>query len=100
MQKMAAEEPAVFAGLGSAKAGTPERKAALDRLRDLIAATQNYAGVTGSITLDANRNASKPAVVIRDRGRQEGLQTRPSIRNAGERANAGRESRPAFLRNA
>jgi len=68
MQKMAAEEPAVFAGLGSSKAGTPERKAALDRLRDLIAATQNYAGVTGTISLDANRNASKPAVVIEIKG--------------------------------
>ncbi|MBI5171047.1 MAG: ABC transporter substrate-binding protein [Candidatus Eisenbacteria bacterium] len=68
MQKMAAEEPTVFAGLGSAKAGTPERKAALDRLRDLIAATRDYAGVTGSITLDANRNASKPAVVIEIKG--------------------------------
>ena len=58
----------MFAGLGSSKSGTPERKAALDRLRDLIAATQNYAGVTGTISLDANRNASKPAVVIEIKG--------------------------------
>jgi branched-chain amino acid transport system substrate-binding protein len=37
-------------------------------LRDLIAGTREYAGVTGTITLDANRNASKPAVVIEIRG--------------------------------
>ena len=34
------------------------------RLRDAIAATKNYPGVTGRTTLDANRNASKPAVII------------------------------------
>jgi branched-chain amino acid transport system substrate-binding protein len=33
-------------------------------LRDAIAATQNHPGVTGSITLDANRNPVKPAVVL------------------------------------
>jgi len=32
-------------------------------LRNAIAATKDFAGVTGKITLDANRNASKPAVV-------------------------------------
>lgn len=68
MQKMAAEDPAIFAGLGSDKAGTPERKVALDRLRDLVAATSQYPGVTGVITLDENRNASKPAVVIEIKG--------------------------------
>lgn len=68
MEKMASEDPAVFAGLGSSKAGTPERKVALDRLRDTIAATTNYAGATGNISLDANRNASKPAVVIEIKG--------------------------------
>jgi len=34
-------------------------------LRSAIAATKNYQGVTGSITLDANRNARKPAVILR-----------------------------------
>jgi len=33
------------------------------RLKDAINATKNFAGVTGTITLDANRNAVKPAVV-------------------------------------
>jgi branched-chain amino acid transport system substrate-binding protein len=32
-------------------------------LREAIAATKDFPGVTGKITLDANRNASKPAVV-------------------------------------
>jgi len=34
------------------------------KLRDAIAATKGYAGVTGATTLDAQRNASKPAVII------------------------------------
>jgi branched-chain amino acid transport system substrate-binding protein len=34
-------------------------------LRDAIAQTRNYAGVTGTITLDENRNAVKPAVVLK-----------------------------------
>jgi branched-chain amino acid transport system substrate-binding protein len=62
--QLAAEDAQTFAGLGSSKAGTPERQAATAKLRDLIAATESFAGVTGTITLDANRNASKPAVII------------------------------------
>ena len=34
------------------------------KLKDAINATKDFAGVTGSITLDANRNAVKPAVVL------------------------------------
>ncbi|HXD34750.1 MAG TPA: ABC transporter substrate-binding protein [Pyrinomonadaceae bacterium] len=34
-------------------------------LRDAIARTENFKGVTGSITLDQNRNAVKPAVVLK-----------------------------------
>ena len=68
MEKLAADDPKTFAGLGSSKAGTPERKAALAKLRDLIAATKDYVGVTGTITLDENRNATKPAVVIEVKG--------------------------------
>ncbi|MFN5946167.1 MAG: ABC transporter substrate-binding protein, partial [Phycisphaerae bacterium] len=33
-------------------------------LRDAIAATKNFGGVTGNITIDANRNATKSAVVV------------------------------------
>ena len=34
------------------------------KLKDAINATKNFAGVTGSISLDATRNAVKPAVVL------------------------------------
>ena len=68
MEKLAAQDPEAFKGLSAAKAGTPLRKAACKQLRDLIAATTNFPGVTGNITLDANRNASKPAVVLEIKG--------------------------------
>jgi branched-chain amino acid transport system substrate-binding protein len=34
------------------------------KVRDALAATKNFPGVTGNITIDADRNASKPAVII------------------------------------
>jgi branched-chain amino acid transport system substrate-binding protein len=68
LQKIATDDPAMFKAFGSAKAGTPERKAAEAKLRDLIAATKDYDGVTGTITLDQNRNASKPLVVLEIKG--------------------------------
>ncbi|HZL12823.1 MAG TPA: ABC transporter substrate-binding protein [Verrucomicrobiae bacterium] len=34
------------------------------KIRDALAATKNFPGVTGKITMDANRNASKPAVIL------------------------------------
>jgi branched-chain amino acid transport system substrate-binding protein len=34
------------------------------KLRDAIAQTKDHAGVTGKITIDADRNANKPAVVL------------------------------------
>ena len=68
LEHLAAQDPAAFQGLAAAKAGTPARAAALKKLRDLIAATANYPGVTGTITLDAHRDASKPAVVIEVKG--------------------------------
>ncbi len=37
-------------------------------IRDAIAGTKNFAGVTGSISLDADRNAVKPAVVLKISG--------------------------------
>jgi branched-chain amino acid transport system substrate-binding protein len=64
MTKLAADDPAAFKGLASSQAGSDERKAATKKIRDLIAATANYEGATGTITLDANRDATKPAVVI------------------------------------
>ncbi len=43
------------------RAGTTESA----KLRDAIAQTQNFPGVTGLITLDKDRNAVKPAVVLK-----------------------------------
>lgn len=42
------------------RAGTTEGP----KLRDAIAQTKDFQGVTGQITLDADRNATKPAVVL------------------------------------
>lgn len=42
------------------RAGTTEGP----KLRDAIAATKDFAGVTGRITIDAQRNAAKPAAIL------------------------------------
>lgn len=42
------------------RAGSTESKA----LRDALAATKDFPGVTGRTTMDAQRNATKPAVII------------------------------------
>jgi branched-chain amino acid transport system substrate-binding protein len=68
LEKLAQDDPAKFRALGSSKAGTPERKEAQAALAALIRATSGFPGVTGIITLDANRNASKPAVVLEIKG--------------------------------
>jgi branched-chain amino acid transport system substrate-binding protein len=41
-----------------------KRAEGIKNLRDAIAQTKNFAGVSGDITLDANRNASKPVVIL------------------------------------
>ena len=50
------------------------RAASLDRaaIRDALARTKNFPGVTGNVTFDADRNALKPVVIIRigDNGKQ------------------------------
>jgi branched-chain amino acid transport system substrate-binding protein len=38
------------------------------KLRDALAATKNFAGVTGVTNIDANRDASKPAAIIAIKG--------------------------------
>lgn len=63
-------KPDALAGLGydaamllfdaMERAGTTEPQA----LRDAIAATDNFTGITGTIRLDENRNPIKPAVVL------------------------------------
>jgi branched-chain amino acid transport system substrate-binding protein len=40
------------------------------KIRDALAATKNFAGVTGNITIDADRNASKAAVVLKVAGKE------------------------------
>lgn len=42
------------------RAGTTDGPA----VRDALAATKDFPGVTGNITIDADRNASKPAVIL------------------------------------
>jgi len=64
LEKLATDDPAAFKALSSSQAGSEARKGACAKLRDLIAATKGYAGVTGTITLDEHRNAAKPAVVL------------------------------------
>lgn len=48
------------------------RAGAADRakIRDALAATKNFEGVTGTISIDENRNAVKPAVVLKVQGNQ------------------------------
>jgi branched-chain amino acid transport system substrate-binding protein len=75
LEKLAAEDPATFAGLGSSRAGTEARKAATRKLRDLIATTADYEGATGTITLDENRNPKKPIVVIAVKGGKKVFET-------------------------
>jgi branched-chain amino acid transport system substrate-binding protein len=43
------------------KAGTADSQ----KLRDALGATKNFQGVTGKISMDADRNAVKPAVVLK-----------------------------------
>jgi branched-chain amino acid transport system substrate-binding protein len=47
-----------------------------DKVRQAISQTKNFAGVTGSITIDENRNAVKPAVVLKvNNGKLEYVET-------------------------
>ncbi len=39
------------------------------KIRDALAATKDYAGITGNITLDEKRNATKPAVILQVKGK-------------------------------
>jgi branched-chain amino acid transport system substrate-binding protein len=68
LERLNEQDPEAFKALSSSKAGSADRKVAEKKLRDLIATTTNYAGVTGTITLDEKRNATKPAVVLEIKG--------------------------------
>jgi branched-chain amino acid transport system substrate-binding protein len=39
------------------------------KIRDALAATKDFPGVTGKITIDKNRNAIKPAVILQVQGK-------------------------------
>ncbi len=78
LEKLASEDPATFRALGSSKAGTDARKAAAGKLRDILASTTGFEGVTGTVTMDENRNPKKPIVVIAIRG---GKKTAAAILN-------------------
>ena len=41
-----------------------------DKVRDALAAVKDYDAVTGKITIDANRNATKSAVVLQVQGKE------------------------------
>jgi branched-chain amino acid transport system substrate-binding protein len=54
------------------RAGTTDPTA----VRDALAQTQNFPGVTGTITIDAQRNAVKPAVILKiENGEYEYVET-------------------------
>jgi len=70
LRELAAADPEALAALAGTGGDAAARAAARARLRDLIAATRGFSGVTGEISLDANRNAIKPAVVLEIRNGQ------------------------------
>jgi branched-chain amino acid transport system substrate-binding protein len=74
-------EPDCFAALGydamrvAANAIARAKTLSGPDLRDAVAATKDFDGVTGSITLDAKHNATKPAVVLKVEGGKSVYQT-------------------------
>jgi branched-chain amino acid transport system substrate-binding protein len=59
------------------RAGTTDRAA----LRAALAATRDFAGVTGRITIDKDRNATKSAVMMRvAAGRTEFVETVDAVK--------------------
>lgn len=59
---------AAFKAAGTPADGDYNSDAYRAKLRDAIAATKGYKGATGDITLDADRNAKKSAVVLQIKG--------------------------------
>ncbi|UCF79283.1 MAG: ABC transporter substrate-binding protein [Candidatus Eiseniibacteriota bacterium] len=72
LKKLAEEEPEVFTAIvGLPRAETKELRAqALAKLRDIFASTRDFPGITGSISIDENRNAVKPAIFLTIEDRQ------------------------------
>lgn len=66
LSNVAASNPTAFASLRTGSTASPAAKrAARTLVRDAIAATKGFPGVSGTITLDANRDATKSAVVLK-----------------------------------
>jgi branched-chain amino acid transport system substrate-binding protein len=68
LTRLREEDPKSFQALQGPRSDA--QKAARGKLRDLIAATKDFPGVTGRITLDPARNAVKPAVFLGIKDRQ------------------------------
>lgn len=97
-----AADPAMAAALGD-RSSTPateaSRKKAREAIRDRLTHIADFNGVTGSITIDPNRNAQKPAVVVevlRDAGQYRFVEavypdgmTAPSAAPAGGTVEGG-----------
>jgi branched-chain amino acid transport system substrate-binding protein len=62
LDRLRQEDPAGFRALQGPR--NDAQKAARTKLKDFINATKDFPGVTGKITLDASRNAVKPAVFV------------------------------------
>jgi branched-chain amino acid transport system substrate-binding protein len=69
LKELQKTKPEEFESLGSGGATSGEAKAkrlgALRSLRDILARTREFPGVTGSISLNEKRDAMKPAVVLK-----------------------------------
>jgi branched-chain amino acid transport system substrate-binding protein len=63
------------AGLIAADALTRAKDTSGDAVRDALAATKGFNGVTGTITIDGSHNAVKPAVVLKIEGGKPHYQT-------------------------
>ncbi len=66
LKQLAADDPDGFRTLvGTPTSATEQpRKEALKKLRDILAATKDFPGITGSIGMDEHRNAVKPAFFL------------------------------------
>jgi branched-chain amino acid transport system substrate-binding protein len=68
LERLNQDDPAAFKSLVGPR--SEKQSAARAALRDLIAGTKEYPGVTGRITLDAKRNAVKTATFLGIKNRQ------------------------------
>ena len=74
------------------RAGSTEGK----RVRDALASTAGFPGVTGTITMDADRNPVKPAVILKVEGGK--FRYAATIRPSRASVNGNRKSRSRELR--